>query len=95
VEIVDDTDNAIWSNIKREKSWALFTASWSVSMPKNFAVKDININIGDILGLDILVNIYIGKGDIDPALVDTIITTPICFLHIMCYLHFVTMKVGT
>jgi len=39
-----------------------------VSRPKSATVKNINIDIGDILGPEISPNIDIGKGDIDPAL---------------------------
>jgi len=38
---------------------------------KSAAVKNIDIDIADILGSEVLVNIDIGKGNINPALVRT------------------------
>jgi len=44
----------------------------NVSMPKSAAVKDIDIDIADILGQKYRYRIDIGKGDIDPPLVNNI-----------------------
>jgi len=48
-----------------------FSTSSSVSKLKSAAVKNISIDIdiADILGSEISVNIDIGKGNIDPALI--------------------------
>jgi len=48
-----------------------FSASWNVSMPQIAAVKNIDVDydITDIVLSEISANIDIGKGDIDPALI--------------------------
>jgi len=43
-----------------------------VNRPKSSAEKNIDIDIANILGSEISVNIDIGKGDINPALSQTI-----------------------
>jgi len=54
------------SSVFRSEKRKTFFKSSSVSSQKSSAVS--NIDIADILGSEISVNIDIGKGDIDPAL---------------------------
>jgi len=45
VDIVDDTDDAVWCQSQKRKWLGTFSASWSASMPKSAAVKNIDIAI--------------------------------------------------
>jgi len=50
------------------KTEILASTSSNVSRPKSVAVKNTGIDIADIFGSEISVNIDIGKDDIDPTL---------------------------
>jgi len=54
---------------QKRKTLGTFSASQNMSRSNSTAVKNITIDIGDILESEISVNIDIGKGDIDPALI--------------------------
>jgi len=58
---------------EKQKTYALLSTSSNVISLKSAAVKNIGIyiDIADIFGSQISVNIDIGKGDIDPALSNT------------------------
>jgi len=64
VDSIDHTDNAVWSPESEAKSVRHFLASWSMST----AVKNINIDITNILASEMSMNIGNGKGSIDAAL---------------------------
>jgi len=53
----------------KAKNVDIYSTSSSASRPNGAEVKNIGIDIDDILGSEISVNIDIGKRDIDPALV--------------------------
>jgi len=83
MDVIDDTDDAIWSPQSKAKKVRNFSTSWSVSRPKSTAVKNIDIDtyIADILESEISVNIDIGNGNIDPALVLSDAHRQHCFDH--------------
>jgi len=70
VDVVEDTDDIVWPRRERRKTLALLPSS-SVSRPKIAAVANIGIDIADITGSEISVNI-----DIDPALAWSLFTDP-------------------